>query len=57
MSKTKMLLAPLPTKPAEVWIENRTNPKEAKAERYFAEIKFVVFQRQSNAITLDARSV
>jgi len=32
MSKAKILLAPLPTKPADVWSKNRTNPKEAKAE-------------------------
>jgi len=30
--KGKNIIGPLPTKPAEVWNKNRTNPKEAKAE-------------------------
>jgi len=30
--KGKNITGPLPTKPAEMWSENRTNLKEAKAE-------------------------
>jgi len=30
--KGKNIIGPLPTKPAEVRSENRTNPKEAKAK-------------------------
>jgi len=32
MLKAKKVIGPLPTKSAELWSENRTNPKEAKAE-------------------------
>jgi len=47
MSKAKNIIGPLPTKPAEVWSENRANPQRSKS-RTFAESKFVLFQRQSN---------
>jgi len=30
--KGKNIIGPSPTKPAEVWSENRINPKEAKAK-------------------------
>jgi len=32
--KGKNIIGSLPTKPAEVWSENRINPKEAKAEHF-----------------------
>jgi len=47
--KGKNIIGSLPIKPAEVWRENRKS-------RTFAESKFVVFQQQSNAKTLDACS-
>jgi len=37
--KGKNIIGPLPTKPAEMWSENRTNPKEQKQNICWKQIR------------------